>query len=356
MPALHQEPRAADREGLLDLLVDDGLRQQIALARVARPAVERAEVAVRDADVRVVEVPVDDERHPCGSFRRFRTSFATRPTSTRSRERSSAMASSSEIRSPSERPVEDIVDARVSARRRPSCGHLLADEPELGHVVELADVAGHLEEGVEARRARAARSCSGASRSSARGSPPDSRTSRSPCGRGAPAPSARGEPTRRARARARRGPRREARAPPRRRRPSAARSARARGGRGRSAASGPRTRCAAPRRRSGGSRPPPPEREDLRLREQERVRTTDVALSGVTATERTCPNGSRVTSWIESTAPSDETHTRGRIRSRSALRAYSIDEIGAMSISPSSSMRLSSVGTPGTSSTSASSR
>ena len=70
-----------------------------------------------------------------------------------------------------------------------------------------------------------------------------------------------------------------------------------------------------------------------------RVRTTEVALSGVTATERTCPNGSRVTSWIESTAPSDETHRRGRIRSRSAFRAYSIDGIGAMSSSPSSSIR-----------------
>ncbi len=86
-----------------------------------------------------------------------------------------------------------------------------------------------------------------------------------------------------------------------------------------------------------------------------RVSTTEVALSGVTATERTWPNGIRVTSWIESIAPSEETHTRGRIRRRSAFRAYSIDGIGAMSISPSSSMRLSSVGTPDTSSTSASS-
>ena len=77
-----------------------------------------------------------------------------------------------------------------------------------------------------------------------------------------------------------------------------------------------------------------------------RVSTTEVALSGVTATERTCPNGIRVTSWIESTAPSDETQRRGRIRRRSAFRAYSIDGIGAMSSSPASSMRLSSVGTP----------
>ena len=64
MTALHQEPRATDREGLLDLLVDDGLREEVALAHVARSAVERAEVAVGDTDVRVVEVPIDDERHP----------------------------------------------------------------------------------------------------------------------------------------------------------------------------------------------------------------------------------------------------------------------------------------------------
>ena len=63
-----------------------------------------------------------------------------------------------------------------------------------------------------------------------------------------------------------------------------------------------------------------------------------------------------MTSWIESTAPSDETQTRGSSRRRSAFRAYSIDEIGAMSISPSSSRRLSSVGTPVISSTSATSR
>ncbi len=62
--ALHEEPGAADREGLLDLLVDHRLRQEVALARVARSAVEGAEVAVGDADVRVVEVPVDDERDP----------------------------------------------------------------------------------------------------------------------------------------------------------------------------------------------------------------------------------------------------------------------------------------------------
>src|SRR5205814_1220657 len=59
--ALHEEAGAAERERLLDLLEDDRLRQQVALALVARPAVEGAEVAVGDAEVRVVEVAIDDE-------------------------------------------------------------------------------------------------------------------------------------------------------------------------------------------------------------------------------------------------------------------------------------------------------
>ena len=62
VPALHEQPGAAERERLLDLLEDDRLRKQVALALVARPTVEGAEVAVGDADVRVVEVAVDDER------------------------------------------------------------------------------------------------------------------------------------------------------------------------------------------------------------------------------------------------------------------------------------------------------
>jgi amino acid transporter len=79
---------------------------------------------------------------------------------------------------------------------------------------------------------------------------------------------------------------------------------------------------------------------------------TDAA--GVTATVRTCSSGFRETSWIESTAPSELTHRRGSSRRRSAFRAYSIDEIGARSSSPASTRRLSSVGTPWISSTSAS--
>ena len=64
------------------------------------------------------------------------------------------------------------------------------------------------------------------------------------------------------------------------------------------------------------------------------VSTTDVADSGVTATVLIASSGSLEISWIESTAPSDETQSRGSRSSESACRAYSIDEIGAVSISP----------------------
>src|SRR5439155_6923226 len=63
VPALHQQTGAAERERLLDLLEDHRLREQVRLAALAGPPVERAEVAVGDADVRVVEIAVDDERH-----------------------------------------------------------------------------------------------------------------------------------------------------------------------------------------------------------------------------------------------------------------------------------------------------
>ena len=60
----------------------------------------------------------------------------------------------------------------------------------------------------------------------------------------------------------------------------------------------------------------------------------------MTATVRTCSSGLRATSWIESTAPSEETQSRGSSRSRSALRAYSIEEIGARSSSPREQPRV----------------
>ena len=64
--ALHQRARATDRDRLLDLGEDDPLRQDVALALIAGLAVERAEVAVRDADIGVVDVAIDDVRDLAG--------------------------------------------------------------------------------------------------------------------------------------------------------------------------------------------------------------------------------------------------------------------------------------------------
>src|SRR4051812_24395154 len=66
MAALHEQPGAAEGDRLLDLLEDDRLGQEIALPRVSWASVERAELAIRVTDVRVVEVPVDDERDASG--------------------------------------------------------------------------------------------------------------------------------------------------------------------------------------------------------------------------------------------------------------------------------------------------
>ena len=76
----------------------------------------------------------------------------------------------------------------------------------------------------------------------------------------------------------------------------------------------------------------------------------------MTATVRTRCSGVFVTSWIDSTAPSEETQRPGISRSTSAWRAQWIEEIGAVSIAPSTSIRFSAVGTSCTSSYSASTR
>ena len=270
-------------------------------------------------------------------------------------------ASSSLIRSPSSALSSTCRRTRLrSAPLAPpgsSERHLeIAGEAQLGHVVELADVARHLEERVEAgalpRAEAVAELLEVAGEEAGRIAVARARPRR----RAARARSARGVRTRRVRARDRRARRRRAPAPPRRRTPSAARCARARAGRGRSAASDPRRRSSARRRRSAARVGRLLEGQVLGVGSSTFVSTTEVALSGVTATDRTRPRGTRSTSWIESTAPSDETQSRGRRRSWSALRAYSIDEIGAMSSSPSSSSGSARSGTPTTSSTSYSSR
>ena len=59
--ALDEDLDATERLGLLDLRTDLLERQRVPLA-VFWPAVKGAEPAVGDADVRVVDVPVDDIR------------------------------------------------------------------------------------------------------------------------------------------------------------------------------------------------------------------------------------------------------------------------------------------------------
>src|SRR5689334_4496029 len=58
-PALHQHPRAAERDRLVDLLADLFERANVSV-RCARSTVERAERADNVADVRVVDVAIDD--------------------------------------------------------------------------------------------------------------------------------------------------------------------------------------------------------------------------------------------------------------------------------------------------------
>src|SRR5262245_13584358 len=62
MATLQEQLVAADGDGLVDLLEDLLEAEHIAFARSDWP-VERAEVAARHADVRVVDVAVDDVRH-----------------------------------------------------------------------------------------------------------------------------------------------------------------------------------------------------------------------------------------------------------------------------------------------------
>ena len=61
VPALQQDLHAAERLALVDLRADLLEREHVA-AGVLGPAVEGAERAVGDADVGVVDVPIDDVR------------------------------------------------------------------------------------------------------------------------------------------------------------------------------------------------------------------------------------------------------------------------------------------------------
>jgi hypothetical protein len=60
VPALHQDARAAHLEQLVDLAPDGVARQRVGLGMLFRRAIEGAELTVGDADVRVVDVAVDE--------------------------------------------------------------------------------------------------------------------------------------------------------------------------------------------------------------------------------------------------------------------------------------------------------
>ena len=57
--ALHENSGSAKGEGFFDLLVNDMFRQNIGF-RIALDAIERAERAELPADIRVIDIPVDD--------------------------------------------------------------------------------------------------------------------------------------------------------------------------------------------------------------------------------------------------------------------------------------------------------
>ena len=70
VPALDEDLHAAERLGLLDLLADLLERERVPFA-VLRATVEGAEAAVGHADVRVVDVAVDDVRDDAVRMQRF---------------------------------------------------------------------------------------------------------------------------------------------------------------------------------------------------------------------------------------------------------------------------------------------
>ena len=60
MSTLHEDLRAAQREGFLDLLVNLGVRDHVGV-RGLFPPPERAEFTVDVADVGVIDIPIDAE-------------------------------------------------------------------------------------------------------------------------------------------------------------------------------------------------------------------------------------------------------------------------------------------------------
>ena len=97
--ALHQHAGAAESDRLVDPFADLVDRMHVRVG-LARPAIKRAERADDVADVRVIDVAVDDVGDDVGGFFRWRISSAARPMRTKSFDSSSAVQSSDVRRSP----------------------------------------------------------------------------------------------------------------------------------------------------------------------------------------------------------------------------------------------------------------
>ncbi len=87
MPALHQDLHPAGRRQLIELLVNLLVRQDVMVLVLFRP-VKSAELAIDVADVRVVDVPVDDVSHHFASL--AVVTFLLREVASRIRERAEA--------------------------------------------------------------------------------------------------------------------------------------------------------------------------------------------------------------------------------------------------------------------------
>ena len=169
--ALHEDRRPAQRQRLLDLLEDHRPRQHVALAGVARSPVEGAERAVGVADVRVVQVSVDDERDDAGVGPPV-SQLVGRP------------ADRDEVARPQELGRVVVGDPLALERARSRISEALIRPPRRARRTAAPAPSPARRPGGRARRsarrpaARAGRSGSAASRSSGRGTRPASRTRR----------------------------------------------------------------------------------------------------------------------------------------------------------------------------------
>jgi hypothetical protein len=76
--SLHQNAGAAQGDRFIDLFTDFVYRAHVGIGR-AGPAIKRAEGADDVADVRVIDVAVDDVRDDWSGWRRWRISSAAAP-------------------------------------------------------------------------------------------------------------------------------------------------------------------------------------------------------------------------------------------------------------------------------------